>query len=418
MPELAAAAAWSPHPTATPITTADGEGSFVTAANGSRTCCGGWQFEYTGILPGQSYALSAIARLDGIEHPRDVLTCTAHWARLPLDTSAEHVNYSRWDYLLPESAGGGTLRFARTARAPHGASVLVIRCTYRWATTGRAVWSTPQVAATEERVPLRRPVRIAVVTGHARSRPATVPAVRANVDHYGSLCESACRAWEPHLIVLPEVALQWGVRGHPLDLAVAAPGPETETFAQIARQYRVRLVIGMYERDGDAAYNSAILMAPDGTVDGRYRKVHLAMLSEALSGLRPGTSFPVFATEIGRIGCNICMDSSAVESARMVGLGGADVLALPIMGDHRADRWTPGPPIFNEERWRAIMRTRAMDNQLCLAVARNQAQGSCIVDRKGDILAWNEGDVDSIFAEADLDGDFRLWNGGCFRDVN
>ena len=52
----------------------------------------------------------------------------------------------------------------------------------------------------------------------------------------------------------------------------------------------------------------------------------------------------------------------------MVGLNGADFLLLPIMGDHRADRWTPGNPIFHESRWKAIMRTRAMDNQLCLVV--------------------------------------------------
>jgi len=43
----------------------------------------------------------------------------------------------------------------------------------------------------------------------------------------------------------------------------------------------------------------------------------------------------VFDTEIERIGCNICMDSSAAESSRMVGLNGAEVLLLPIMGDHR-----------------------------------------------------------------------------------
>ena len=65
------------------------------------------------------------------------------------------------------------------------------------------------------------------------------------------------------------------------------------------------------------------------------------------------------------------MDSSAAESARMVGLNGADFLLLPIMGDHRADRWTPGAPIFNEGRWQAIMRTRAINNQLTLVVARN-----------------------------------------------
>ena len=64
------------------------------------------------------------------------------------------------------------------------------------------------------------------------------------------------------------------------------------------------------------------------------------------------------------------------------------------------------------------MRTRAMDNQLCLVVARNEAQGSCIIDRKGDILAWNEGDQEIIDATVQLEDGYRTWNVGCFRAVN
>ena len=142
------------------------------------------------------------------------------------------------------------------------------------------------------------------------------------------------------------------------------------------------------------------------------------MGGESESGIVPGDGFPVFDTVIGRIGCNICMDSSAAESSRMVGLNGADLLLLPIMGDHRSDRWSPGNPIYSEDRWKAIMRTHAMDNQLCMVVARNTTQGSCIIDRKGDILAWNEGDQDWISATIDLQDGYRTWNAGCFRDVN
>jgi len=102
----------------------------------------------------------------------------------------------------------------------------------------------------------------------------------------------------------------------------------------------------------------------------------------------------------------------------MIGLNGADFLLLPIMGDHRASRWTPGSPNFSEDRWKAIMRTRAMDNQLTMVVARNSSTGSCIIDRKGDILAWNEGEDDYIFADVPVDDGYRTWNGGCFKSVN
>ena len=183
-----------------------------------------------------------------------------------------------------------------------------------------------------------------------------------------------------------------------------AEGPETEPFAALARRYGARLLLGLFERDGDAVFNSAVLSAPPAPSRARITRSTWRSGARPTSGILPGDGFPVFETEIGRIGCNICMDSSAAESSRMIGLNGADFLLLPIMGDHRADRWTPGQPIFHESRWKAIMRTRAMDNQLCLVVARNETQGSCIIDRKGEILAWNEGDQPWIEATVELDG--------------
>ncbi|MFW6188971.1 MAG: hypothetical protein ACOC7T_00940 [Planctomycetota bacterium] len=83
----------------------------------------------------------------------------------------------------------------------------------------------------------------------------------------------------------------------------------------------------------------------------------------------------------------------------------------------RADRFTMGRPIFNESRWRAIMRTRALDNQLTMVVARNEVKGSCIIDRKGEILAWNEGDRQVITAEVDPEPGYRTWNGGDFGEI-
>jgi predicted amidohydrolase len=199
---------------------------------------------------------------------------------------------------------------------------------------------------------------------------------------------------------------------------VPAPGRETDVFAQLARRHHIRIVLPILERHQDAVTNTALLINPDGIIDGRYDKVHLALIRELHSGIVPGDTFPVYETEIGRIGCNICMDNSTAESSRMIGLNGADFLAMPSMGDHRADRFTPGTPILNESRWKAIMRTRSLDNQLCMVVARNEALASCLIDRKGEILAWNEGDRDWIQADVQLDDGYRAANGGCFKEIN
>ena len=413
--ELIAARPWSAHPSAAPRTETDGRGAYRTAANGSRTCYGGWQFEYA-VEPGRWYEVAISARPEGVDLPRDVLVCEAIWC--PMATDEIRVLFHESRYLLPKPDGAGGIRFRLRQQAPAGEAVLTLRCAFRWTTSGEAVWSLPKVEEVDAPAARTSRVRIAVVTGSEPSRPRSMPSVQANLDYYGSRLEAACERWQPELAVLPEIAVQYGVAGRRLDLAVPAPGPETEVFSEIARRHRVRVVLGMYEREGDAAYNSAVLIAPDGSIDGRYHKVHLAPGGETESGLCPGDSFPVYETEVGRIGCNICMDSSAVESSRMVGLAGAEILALPIMGDHRADRWTIGPDIFNESRWLAIQRTRALDNQLCMVIARNTARGSCVISRKGDVLAWNEGDVDSIFAEVDLDGGYRIFDGDDFVDVN
>lgn len=411
---LKAAEPWAPHPKAAPITQQRGD-AFAVLANGTRTCSGGWQWLYDGLSPGKTYEISTEVSFRDLDVPRDVLKCIAIWgAPSPNQSSPDAI----WDFMLPESERSDHLRFARCAVVPEDGSQLTVRCTLRWTASGETLWQAPRVAVAGTQLVKRPPVRVCVVTGTAHSRQRQFKSLRDNIEFYGNLCEAACKQHHPQLVVLPEVALQWGVPGSALDLAVPAPGPETGAFAALARKYQVRIALGMFERDGDAVHNSVVLINPTGAIDGRYRKVHLAAGGEDVSGILPGDSFPVFDTEMGRIGCNICMDSSAAESSRMVGLNGADFLLLPIMGDHRADRWNRGTPIHNEDRWRAIMRTHAMDNQLCMVVARNGAQGSCIVDRKGDLLAVNEGDQPFIYTDVTLDDGYRIWQGGCFRDVN
>ena len=196
------------------------------------------------------------------------------------------------------------------------------------------------------------------------------------------------------------------------------PGPETRPFQDLARRRRCRILLGLYERDGDAVFNTGALIAPNGEVDGRYRKVHLAQGQEMNSGILPGDAFPVFDTEIGRIGVNICMDSSCAESSRMVGLNGAEFLLMPIMGDLRAWEYKVQGRPFSPERWLGIMRTRAMDNQLCMVVAVNRGIASCIVDRLGEVLAYQAGYEPHIYADIPLDAPYRTSTRACFYDAD
>ncbi len=412
-PKLVQAVPWAPHPAAAPTTQQLDADRYAAAANGTATCAGGWHFVFEGVEPGRFYRIRIDAELQDIESAREELNATAFWGDVEPD-NARGAAFVIKDHLIPRRVGPARAEFSRVVQAPPAAERLTVRCTLRWTRRGRVTWSAPRVEAAPAVHAGPESVTAAAVTGRLGGRPK-VARVQDNVEFYAALCDRACAETGARLVALPEIALTWGV-GNALDVALTAPGPETDVFADIAARRGAHIAVGMYERDVDACYNSLILIGPDRSIEARYRKTHLAWGGEHESGLLPGDSFPTADTDFGRIGFNICMDSSSAESARMVGLAGADFLVLAIMGDLRADRLTPGPPIFNPDRWLAIQRTRALDNHLCMVIARNNAVGSCIINPRGDVLAWNEGDADYVAADIRL-RDYRYWNGGSLRDV-
>jgi predicted amidohydrolase len=416
---LERAEAWAPHPIAAPKTVSQTDGMVVIEANGTRTCCGGCQFVYTSVRGGQSYRLRARVEHRDLVSPWDSLLAVALWDKWdPAQTSTRTIPY---DHLLPKAVGSNGTDFECVVTAPEGATRMTIRYVFRWSEHGFSKWSAPQVEPVT--VSERKPVKICVVSANPKSSqqtrtPPLAPGlgvsreVEQSVNLWASLILEACQR-HPQLIVIPETVI--GGKDPLKEGAVTVPGPATRPFEQIAREHQVYLVLGLWERQGDAFYNSAVLVDPQGKVAGVYRKAHLAT-SEGWSGVSAGTDFPVFDTEFGRVGSMICMDSMLSEPARMLALNGAEFVCLPIKGDLRADRLTPGSPIFNEDRWKAIMRTRALDNQVCLIVARNEAQGSCIVNRCGDIVAWNEGDQNIIEATIPPER-IRYWAGGELAEV-
>lgn len=412
---------WSPHPAATPVTSRSDQpdGGFRINGNGTGICCGGWQFVFENVEAGQAYRFRTRVRHSGLESPRDDLVAVVLWDQW--DPAEKSTGKRPWNYLLPRAVDDDTLEFEATLKAPPGTTHLTVRYMFRWSKHGTSGWAAPTIEKTS--LPERKPVKICIVnatkeTGERfKNRSLTegtdLPAdVAQRVDLWGNLVLEACEQ-SPQLIVMPEIVIS----GNDLvEGAITVPGPATRPFQRIARAHDAFIVLGVRERDGDAVYNSAVLVSPEGKIAGVYRKVHLAV-AEGFSGLSVGNSFPVFDTSIGRVGCLICMDTTVCESMRMLALGGAEIVCFPIMGDLRASRWNPGPPDFDESRWKAIMRTRAMDNQVCLAVARNSVKGSCIIDRSGEILAWNDGDREMIFATLPAEDGYRLWNGGDFREV-
>ncbi|GJD53721.1 (R)-stereoselective amidase [Methylobacterium crusticola] len=140
------------------------------------------------------------------------------------------------------------------------------------------------------------------------------------------------------LLVLPELCntgYVFATREEAFRLAEPVPdGESCRAWGEAARRLGVTIVAGIAERAGDALYNAAVVLGPDGPV-GAYRKNHL-WGDEALF-FEPGDlGVPVFRTPFGRLAVAICYDVWFPETFRLAALQGADLLCVPT-------NWVPMP---------------------------------------------------------------------------
>jgi N-carbamoylputrescine amidase len=118
-----------------------------------------------------------------------------------------------------------------------------------------------------------------------------------------------------------------------LDWAEVVPSSESiADFAKFAKEASAVVVLPLFERDGVAYYNTVVVIDADGSVLGRYRKVHIPDSPHYMEKFyfRPGNlGWPVFETAYARIGVLICYDRHFPEGARALGLQGAELVFVP-----------------------------------------------------------------------------------------
>jgi predicted amidohydrolase len=163
--------------------------------------------------------------------------------------------------------------------------------------------------------PMGRTSRVAV----AQMSPSDD--VEANLARITSLARQAELEGKADLVVFPELALS-GLN-NPGARAQTVPGPVTDQLCRLAAQLKVYLVVGIAERNGDAIYNSACLIGPEGLV-AVYRKTHLTESERAWA--RHGDDWVVADTSVGRIGLLIGHDASFPEAGRILALKGCDLI--------------------------------------------------------------------------------------------
>jgi predicted amidohydrolase len=177
------------------------------------------------------------------------------------------------------------------------------------------------------------------------------------------------------LLVLPECAIpgyMWDSAEEALPFAEEIPGPSVEVFERECDRLGLHVVCGLLERDGDSLRNAAVLVGPEGLI-GTYRKTHLPFLGVDRFAV-PGDELPVFETQLGRIGIEICYDLRFPEVTRALALGGADIVAHPT-----------NFPMAAKIQTELITRARAAENRIYLLTANRVG-----TERSGEFCGWSQ----------------------------
>lgn len=151
------------------------------------------------------------------------------------------------------------------------------------------------------------------------------------------------------------------------DLAEQIPGPSTETFGELAKELGIVLVLSLFERRVPGLYhNTAVVLERDGSIAGKYRKMHIPddpAYYEKFYFTPGDLGFEPIDTSVGRLGVLVCWDQWYPEAARLMAMRGADLLIYPT-----AIGWESSDT--NEEKarqlgaWVTVQRGHAVANGL------------------------------------------------------
>ena len=151
------------------------------------------------------------------------------------------------------------------------------------------------------------------------------------------------------------------------DLAETIPGPSTEFFGQLARELGVVIVTSLFEkRAAGLCHNTAVVMESDGSIAGKYRKMHIPddpAYYEKFYFTPGDLGFHPIDTSVGRLGVLVCWDQWYPEAARLMALQGAEMLIYPTaIGYESSD--TNEEQERQREAWTTVQRGHAVANGL------------------------------------------------------
>ena len=203
------------------------------------------------------------------------------------------------------------------------------------------------------------------------------------------------------------------------DLAEPIPGPSTERFSALAKQHRVVLVSSLFEKRAAGLYhNTAVVFDADGSIAGKYRKMHIPDdpgFYEKFYFTPGDLGFTPIQTSVGKLGVLVCWDQWYPEAARLMALAGAELLLYPT-----AIGWDPDDTQAEKTRqrdaWVLSHRGHAVANGLpvlsCNRVGHEASPlgasgidfwgNSIVLGPQGEVIAEAGTDASLLLAKVDL----------------
>jgi N-carbamoylputrescine amidase len=177
--------------------------------------------------------------------------------------------------------------------------------------------------------------------------------------------------------------------------AETIPGPSTDALRELARRKKIVIVASLFERRAAGIYhNTAVVIDADGTIAGKYRKMHIPddpLYYEKFYFTPGDLGFPSFQTRYAKIAVLVCWDQWFPEAARLATLAGAQIIFYPT-----AIGWIPNESrvVARQQRdaWELMQRSHALANGVFVAAANR-------IGREGKINFWGHSFVAGPFGE-------------------
>lgn len=191
-----------------------------------------------------------------------------------------------------------------------------------------------------------------------------------------------------------------------LELAEPVPGPTTEMFSKLAKEYGLVIVLNVFEREGNHTYDSSPVIDTDGSILGTTRMIHITDYPcfHEKGYYHPGDKgVPVYNTKFGKIGVAICYDRHYPEYMRALAIAGAEIVFVPQAGS--VGEWPEG---LYEAELRVASFQNGYFTALCNRVGKEPkltfAGESFVCNPAGNIIARApEGSDYILYANIDFD---------------